>query len=415
MKKNSDRHRWSWAALAAGAIFLLPTCVQADSLTNAITGGTVSLDLRPRYEFLSQAGKRDANAFTIQTLLGLTSKPIAGFSADLQFIDVAGIVNQYNSLINGKTNYAVIPDPQEANVNQAYMQYQGLGGLLIRVGRQDIALDDQRFVGDVGFRQTPQTYDAVSFQDDPTRSLGLYTAYIWRIKNILNENVPSQTYLGEVHWQPSSLFHIQGFGYWYGNQAKSSIPGAAACFLQGTAQVCNSQTLGIRIGGSIPISHKIQIPYDVTYAKQLPYDGGSSLINTQYYHLSTGIHWSRIGVMANYMVMGSNRNGSYGFQTPLATKHAFNGWAEVFLTTPQAGLRSLYPTVNYKIFSTTLQATYYDFQSAYQSLTYGHEFDLSAIHRFSRHWSAAVQYADYHRSGYGVNIEATFVFVNATF
>lgn len=407
------RHLVAVAVLSA--VVLPQSHAWADPIAQAISAGKVSLDFRPRYEFMSQAGKRDANAFTVQTLLGLKSAPIGGFSANLQFIDVAGIVNDYNSLRNGKTAYAVIPDPEEANINQAYLQYQGLGGLLVRAGRQEINLDDQRFVGAVGFRQTPQTFDAVSLQENPSSSLGVYAAYIWRIKNILNENVPSKTFLGEVHWQPSPLFHAQAFGYWYGNQANSAIPGAAACFLVGNAQVCNSQTLGVRMQGSIPISASLQIPYDASYAKQLPYDGGSPLVDAQYYHLGSGVRWSGLGVLADYMVMGSNDKGSYGFQTPLATKHAFNGWAEVFLTTPPQGLRSLYFTVEGKLLGTALQATYYDFRSAYHSEAYGHEIDLSAIHRFSPHWTAGVQYADYRKNQYGVNTEGAWVFVTASF
>ncbi|MEY2340683.1 alginate export family protein [Acidithiobacillus sp. IBUN Pt1247-S3] len=402
-------------AAILSTIALPQSSAWADPIANAISGGNVSLNFRPRYEFMSQNGKRDANAFTVQTLLGLASKPIAGFSANLQFIDVAGILNNYNSLRNSKTSYSVIPDPEEANINQAYLQYQGLSGLQVRAGRQEINLDDERFVGAVGFRQTPQSFDAISIQENPSATLGAYAAYIWRIKNILNENVPSKTFLGEVHWQPSPMFHAQAFGYWYGNQAKSAIPGAAACFLAGNAQVCNSQTLGLRMQGAIPVADKIQVPYDFTYAKQLPYDAGSSLINAQYYHLSSGVRWSGVGLLANYMVMSSNRNGSYGFQTPLATKHAFNGWAELFLTTPVYGLRSLYFTLEGKLYGTALQATYYDFHSAYQSESYGHEVDLSAIHHFSRHWTAGVQYADYVHSHYGVNTEGAWIFVNAAF
>ena len=413
MTKNFRCHPVLFTALSS-VLALSATSAFGDTLASAISGGSVSLDFRPRYEFMSQAGKRDANAFTVQTLLGLASKPIDGFSADLQFIDVAGIVNDYNSLRNGKTAYAVIPDPEEANVNQAYLQYQGLGGLTVRAGRQEINLDDQRFVGAVGFRQTPQSFDAISVAENPTASIGLYGAYIWRIKNILNENVPAKTFLGEAHWQPSPLFHAQAFGYWYGDQAKSIIPGAAACFLAGNAQFCNNQTLGVRVQGSIPVAAQMQIPYDASYAKQLPYDAGSSLINAQYYHLSSGLRWSGIGLLANYMVMGSN-HGHYGFQTPLATKHAFNGWAEVFLTTPTAGLRSLYFTLEGKVLGTALQATYYDFRSAYQSEAYGHEVDLSAIHHFNPHWSAGVQYADYVRSHYGVNTQGAWVFVTAAF
>ena len=400
---------------AAALFALLASTAQADTLTNAISGGQVNLDFRPRYEFMSQANKNDASAFTVQTLLGLASKPVAGISVDLQFINVAGIVHQYNSLRNGKTAYALIPDPEETNVNQVYLQYAGIPALRLRAGRQEINLDDERFVGAVGFRQTPQSFDAVSVQGEALPDLTLYGAYIWRIKNIIDENVPSQTFLSAASWTPSPLLHAQAFGYWYGNQAHSSIPGAAACFLAGNAQVCNSATLGARVQGIIPLGDALHIPYDLSYAKQLPYDGGSAAVNAPYYHVGVGLTLPEFWLHADYMVMGTNSQGSYGFQTPLATKHAFNGWAEVFLTTPLNGLRSLYFTLGGKLIGTQLAAIYYDFQADRGGAQYGHELDLSATHAFSKHWSAGAQYADYQRTNYGMNTEGTWVFVTAKF
>ncbi|MFA7657623.1 alginate export family protein [Acidithiobacillus thiooxidans] len=164
------------AVMNALLVTLAGSWANADTLSDAITQGQVHLDFRPRYEFMSQAGKKDANAFTVQTLLGLSSKPIAGFSADLQFINVAGIINQYNSLRNGKTAYSVIPDPDESNVNQAYLQFAGIPGWKLRAGRQEINLDDERFVGAVGFRQTPQTFDSVSISGKPLKDLSIYGA-----------------------------------------------------------------------------------------------------------------------------------------------------------------------------------------------------------------------------------------------
>ncbi|MEY2334111.1 alginate export family protein [Acidithiobacillus ferrianus] len=400
----------------AVALFtLLAATAHANTLTHAISGGRISLDMRPRYEIMSQAGKTAAHAFTLRTLLGLSSKPIAGVSADLQFINVAGIVNGYNSLTNGKTAYSVIPDPRETNVNQAYLQYAGVPGLRLRAGRQAINLDDDRFVGNVDFRQTPQTFDAVSMRDRPAPALTLYGAYVWRIKNILNETMPSRIFLSEISWLPSPLLHAEAFGYWYGNQAQSTIPGAVTCFLPGGPQVCNSGTVGARVQGTLPLGGPLHLPYDLSYAKQLPYDGGSALVNAPYYHLGAGVALPDIWLHADYMVMGANDQGSYGFQTPLATRHAFNGWAEVFLVTPPEGLRSLYFTLGGTVMSTHLALLYYDFHAARGGMRYGHEWDLSAIHHFSRHWSAGVQYAHYRRVQYGVDTQGAWVFVTAKF
>ncbi|MBK8545616.1 MAG: hypothetical protein IPL62_20060 [Caulobacteraceae bacterium] len=50
------------------------------------------------------------------------------------------------------------------------------------------------------------------------------------------------------------------------------------------------------------------------------------------------------------MTVGGERlegDGVRGFSTPLATLHAFQGWADVFLATPPDGVRDLYAGVSY--------------------------------------------------------------------
>ncbi|MCL5980559.1 MAG: hypothetical protein M1488_07785, partial [Gammaproteobacteria bacterium] len=54
--------------LQAALLSLCAGSAAADPLLDAITGGQVSLQMRPRYEFMQQAGKEDANAFTLRTL-----------------------------------------------------------------------------------------------------------------------------------------------------------------------------------------------------------------------------------------------------------------------------------------------------------------------------------------------------------
>ena len=75
-------------------------------------------------------------------------------------------------------------------------------------------------------------------------------------------------------------------------------------------------------------------------------------------------------------------NGARGFGTPLATLHAFNGWADVFLATPAGGLTDLnlkagttVPVGPYKL---KLAAAIHDFSDADRGLDYGSEIDASA-------------------------------------
>ncbi len=174
------------AVLAATA-----SAASAHGLGYALTHGTIDLSLRPRYEIVQQPGKKQARAFTLRTLLGYETGSYEHLRVLLQLINVAGLVNDYNSLLNHKTQYPVIPDAAATNVNQAYLSYSGLPATTVRAGRQIIVLNNGRFVGNVDFRQNMQTFDAVSLANHGLRHLALYAAYSWRIKDILNALVPA--------------------------------------------------------------------------------------------------------------------------------------------------------------------------------------------------------------------------------
>ena len=74
-------------------------------------------------------------------------------------------------------------------------------------------------------------------------------------------------------------------------------------------------------------------------------------------------------------------DGSYSFQTPLATLHAFDGWADLFLNTPIKGLKDAYvraegdvPVVGIK-----LLGFYHDFRSDSGNDKFGTELDFQAV------------------------------------
>ena len=311
----------------------------ADALLDAITGGHATIEERARFEFVNQGGKAGASALTLRSLIGFTTAPIDGLSGTVQFLNVADMTGSYNSSVNGKTKYASIPDPSVTDLNQANIAYTGIENTTAIIGRQIINLDDVRFVGNVDFRQNMQTFDAVTATNKSIDNLKVQGSYIWGIKDILNRHIPTQTYLAQGWWTPLTEVQLDAFGYWYGNEAKTVILGAAGCGLAG-APACNSRTLGARIHGTLALPETISLEYKGTYAKQDPYDGGSHLIDADYVQASVKAIWNGYFVGAEYMLMGSNGNGTYAFQTPLATKHAFNGWDEIFLTTPAKGLQS---------------------------------------------------------------------------
>ena len=405
----------SVGALAlAAAYFGPPATALADDLADAFTGGTPSIELRPRFEFVDQNGKASAQAFTMRTLLGFSTKPIDGLGATLQFINVADIAGTYNSVVNGLTRYASIPDPSATNVNQAFASYAGIPDTTVVAGRQIINLDDVRFVGNVDFRQNMQTFDALTVTSKPLPDFKVTVGYAWGIKDILNRHLPTTIFIGEGYWSAFKEAAFDAFAYAYGNDAGSVIAGAAGCGLVGP-QACNSVTYGLRGHGEIPLPGDFKLEYKVTYAHQSPYDGGSGLIDADYVQASGKLGWQGYNAGAEYMLMGSNGSGTYGFQTPLATKHAFNGWAEMFLTTPPAGLETVDVFAGATLFDVTGLVKYYRFRSDYGDKNYGDEWDLSLTYKFSAHLQLGAEYAAYHADGFGASTEAGWLFAKVSY
>lgn len=386
---------------------------------NTGSNGVTNFEFRPRYEVVQQQGKQDAQAVTARVLAGYTTPQAGGFGATLELIGVAaadtatyGVPVEPLPRVSNPA-YASILDPVASNFNQAYVSYDGFAHTRILAGRQMIELDDQRFVGNVGFRQNMQTYDGLSVVNHPQSDFRVMAAYLFGEKNVLNQEVNMNTFLAEADWTRYAVAHIDVFGYWYGNQENAGgstvsgndaiLPGAALCGAgPGSAnslvdpQACNSATLGMRLHGDIPLADAWQASYVAEYARQNSWDGGYSAIGNDFDHFDGTLHWGTMYASADYMLMGANANGTYGFQTPMATKHAFNGWAEMFLTTPKEGLRSNYATVgDQNVYGFDVLVRYYRFATDYQGTDLGHEWDWSIGHPLARNVDFVVQLADF--------------------
>ncbi len=90
----------------------------AESITKAIKDGKVVFDLRYRYEHVDQDGfDRNAIAQTIRLRLGYKTGSYHNFFAfaDLEVNEAIGS-ESYDSTANGKTQFPVITDPQDAEL-----------------------------------------------------------------------------------------------------------------------------------------------------------------------------------------------------------------------------------------------------------------------------------------------------------
>ena len=153
-------------ASALLALLALPwSAPAADRPSDLFESGKPILDLRYRFEQVDQDNAlRDAKANTLRARVGYQTGAWSGFSGLLEFDAVSHLDgDHFNDTRNGQTGYSAVPDPKGSEVNQALIRYDAEQGSVV-AGRQRINLDNQRFIGGVGWRQNEQTFDAASVQ-----------------------------------------------------------------------------------------------------------------------------------------------------------------------------------------------------------------------------------------------------------
>jgi len=359
-------HRRSLAGLASIALATL----SAPGVAHAAEGqGDWIVDARLRYESVDQTGFADeARALTLRARLGYETRAWEGFKALVEVEGVTALSDDYNSTTNGQVGYPVVLDPEAAEINRAQVSWTGETASVV-VGRQRLILGNARFVGNVGFRQNEQTFDAarVAFKLTPTTTATWI--YVDRVHRILGEDSPqgewdSDSHLVQVETK-TPVGQLTGYGYLLDFE---------------TAPLQSSATWGARLTGSRPLASGPAVTWDVEYARQAEYGGNPVDFDLDYLALSGGLKTE-----TRYASIGFERldgDGARGFGTPLATLHAYQGWADLFLATPAAGLRDLNVkagiTVPVGARKLKLAAAIHDFTDADGALDYGREFDASA-------------------------------------
>lgn len=382
----------------------IPNVYAEGGFVEAITGGKLTGQLRPRFEWVDQEGRSEqANAFTLRTQLGYATGEFRGFSALLQFEGVHNIGgNQYNNTINGLTRFPVVADPENTEVNQAFLSYKGqpstlLSDTVFKYGRQIIALDNQRFIGDVGWRQNSQTFDALAITSALTNNLNLFFAHVSNVNRIFGEKHPTLSDIdlrGEllnVAYRGIRYGTLVGYAYLLDYEPGQPIPPSAS-----------NKTLGVRFDGWYQQEGGVKYFYTAEYADQSDYQDGASTVNGDYKNLNLGLEIQGFQVKLNYEVLSGD--GVYGFATPLATLHAFNGWADQFLTTPKDGLRDVFVTASKSWAGINWLLRYDSFSSDHDGYDYGNEWGLSASKKLNKNLTVLAKYAAYSGAANTINL-----------
>lgn len=373
------------AILAPMALLSMGTAhsADADSLANAITNGKASINLNLRYEGVEQDNPlKDADALTLRTRLNYTTAEFNGFSSVIEFEDsrvVAGM-DDYNDSLGHQGGYSVIADPETTELDQGYVQYKNQG-FTAKAGRQVLTFDGQRFVGDVGWRQDRQTFDGMMLGYQFSEAFKLDYMYVSQRNRIFAEDkdLDAKDHLINASFK-TDLGLLSAYSY----------------LLEVDDNTNNAlDTYGVRFDGAKQLKDA-KLLYALEYATQ-DSDAGNSSNSANYYALEVGAAFSGITTKLGYEVLGSD-DGLYGFATPLATLHKFNGWADQFLTTPKEGLVDMYASVGFPVASGALTIMYHVFDADEASATVddlGSEIDVVFTMPIAKHYTLGVKYAAY--------------------
>ncbi|MFT5758822.1 MAG: hypothetical protein ACI9LM_003570 [Alteromonadaceae bacterium] len=349
----------------------------ADSITDALINGKTSVNLNLRYETVDQD-----NALTVRTRLTYATGSVNGFSSLVEFEDSRSVlgVDDYNNTLGENTDYSVIADPETTELDQMLVQYQQKS-FSIKAGRQVITMDNHRFVGHVGWRQDRQTFDGVTFAYQPIENLNVKYGYISQRNRIFAEakDIDSKDHLINAAYK-MDVGTIAAYVYLLevDNNTENSL-----------------DTYGLRFNGS-SLMGKQKISYTFEYANQ-DAETATTSYSADYIFAELGTKFSGIGIKVGYELLGSD-DGMYGFSTPLATLHKFNGWSDQFLGTPKEGLSDLYASVGGKIAGGKWAVIYHKFDADEASAAVddlGSEIDAVYTKSFTKNYSMGVKLASY--------------------
>lgn len=345
--------------------------------------------LRFRSEQVEQAGfARSAQGSTARLRLGMKYPLAHAVQAFVEGEAVWAMNGRFNSGANGRTHYPSIADAPAAEINQAGLSWQGERNGAT-VGRQRIAFDNQRFIGNSGWRQNEQTFDAILLSAKPVAGWTLHYGYLDRVHRVAGDRVRDP--LARERNLAAHLWHATA------DTLTGPLTGYAYAIEDEDAATASSRTLGLRWAST---GTHGDWRWSVTLEAARQYDHAGNPLR-----FAHGYRFAELGAVRGPVTakLGWERlegDGQHALQTPFATLHAFNGWADVFLTTPPNGLDDRYASIAGTwpwAGSSPLEwsVAAHDYRPNRSGDRYGREWNASLGTKFARGWSALFKFADY--------------------
>ncbi len=377
-----------------------------DPFWEALTSGKVDFSARYRYENVNDdLAPKEAHASTLRTALGYKTGIFYNFDARILLQDVRTVgVNDYNDATgrpSAKTEYAVVADPTDTDYIEGYLGFRGVKDTYAKLGRQLITYRDapfHRFIGNILWRQNWQNFDAMSLQNTFLPDTTISYAYVWNVNRIFTEkavasaaaNFDSDSHFINVKYNGLGFTRLEAYTYLLDFK---------------NAPQFSTDTFGLRADGAISLSQSLKVLYAGEYAYQTDAGENMSGFSGNYILGELGASFAKpfrfidsLTLKVNYELLEGDGNVNAGinsFNTILGTNHAYQGWADRFLITPDDGIQDYYLTGIIKAFGASFVAVYHDLNSDNLDYNYGEELDLMITKKFLKHYLVGVKYSDY--------------------
>jgi len=246
----------------------------------------------------------------------------------------------------------------------------------------------------------------------------VFYGYIGNVNRIFSDrspvgNISSNVHLINVKSKPLLIGTLTGYTYLMEFFDVDTFPCVPTPLTP-----CSNASYGGFLKGKQSLGHGLSFNYRLEYARQTDYGNQTLDYAVNYVRVAPGLSWGGFTTTLIYELLGSD-DGVAAFQTPLATGHIFNGFADVFLVTPATGLQDYFVDVRYKVPKSDgrlgslsgllLIGQYHEFRSDVGNINYGSEFDFYAFLPIHEGWYTQFKYANYQAENFSTDTEK-FIF-----
>lgn len=349
--------------------------------------GSPILNLQLGYEYSDFDDSSDLDAaegLTLRARYGYQTKEWNHISGKIVGQSIINFTEDFRYPGGGADDHDIIADPPGTRIHEGYLDFTLIPDTLVRVGRQEIILDDARLLGNVGWRANAQSVDGVLVSYSGIEDYAFAAAYVNQVNTILKTGLDLESLVVLHAARTASEGHRQAlFSYLLDHEDDTGV--------------ADSATFGARFDGDCGLA------YDLSAAWQTDYqDSADSDANMVSAYLAKEIETVKVG--AGYSRLSGQDGDDRPFDTLVGTAHKFNGWTDQFLGTNgggvAAGLQDTWIDASTSVKGTKLLARYHWFRTAEDvpsqyAGAYGRELELLAKRKINERVSALLKFAQY--------------------